>query len=178
MTSTTIAIANCALLAGLLGTVAMHRRTSEDVFRHRLFRLRDRLFNLAAGGAIPFTHPAYRDLRVTLNGFLRLADSMGTLLLLVALVSRVRAEPGDRWEALLRDLDEGTASAIRAIRSDMHELVSRRVLPPPAVLSQRLLEGAMKRQRPPGRPDPIDRLEVAAFDCGTAPPFLLATAGP
>lgn len=47
-----------------------------DLFRQRMFALRDELFDLAREGAINFDHPAYGLLRTVLNGFLRFAHRM------------------------------------------------------------------------------------------------------
>lgn len=50
-----------------------------DRFRQSMFALRDRLFDEARGGTISFEHPAYRLLRMTINGFMRYAHRMSGL---------------------------------------------------------------------------------------------------
>jgi hypothetical protein len=42
-----------------------------DVFRQRMFIVRDQLFDYARAGNISFEHPAYRLLRKSMNGFIR-----------------------------------------------------------------------------------------------------------
>ncbi|MDQ6759874.1 MAG: hypothetical protein M3Z32_08425 [Acidobacteriota bacterium] len=42
-----------------------------DVYRQEMFRLRDELFDYAKDGRISFSHPAYRLLRRSMNGFIR-----------------------------------------------------------------------------------------------------------
>lgn len=47
-----------------------------DRFRLELFSLRDQLFRDAMDGKISFSNNAYKTMRVTINGFIRFADSM------------------------------------------------------------------------------------------------------
>jgi hypothetical protein len=47
-----------------------------DVFRQRIFLIRDELFDLAAEGRISFDAPAYGSLRTILNGYIRFAHKM------------------------------------------------------------------------------------------------------
>ena len=42
-----------------------------DCFRQQIFEVRDELFDYAASGRIAFSHPAYRLLRQSMNGFIR-----------------------------------------------------------------------------------------------------------
>jgi len=42
-----------------------------DIFRQKMFALRDELFDYAESGRIGFNHPAYRLLRQSMNGFIR-----------------------------------------------------------------------------------------------------------
>lgn len=42
-----------------------------DIFRQKMFQLRDDLFDAASNGLIEYNHPAYVVLRNTMNGFLR-----------------------------------------------------------------------------------------------------------
>ena len=48
-----------------------YREYRIDLFRQRMFALRDDLFDEAADGLISFDHPAYGTLRSTMNGFIR-----------------------------------------------------------------------------------------------------------
>ncbi len=62
-------------VASLAGLVVLYfwlyRDYRIDLFRQRLFALRDELFDLARSGAISFDDRAYGLLRSTLNGFIR-----------------------------------------------------------------------------------------------------------
>ncbi len=49
----------------------IYRRFTVDVFRQKMFEVRDDFFDFAADGNIKFDHPAYKLLRTTMNGFLR-----------------------------------------------------------------------------------------------------------
>ena len=48
-----------------------YRAYRVDLFRHKMFKLRDELFDDAADGNIDFNSPAYQLLRTTMNGFIR-----------------------------------------------------------------------------------------------------------
>src|SRR6266513_245936 len=60
----------------------LYRDYRMDLFRHRLFRLRDELFDVARDGALSFDHPAYGLLRMTLNGFIRFGGRLGVVTVL------------------------------------------------------------------------------------------------
>ena len=64
--------------AGVVTLVLLHRYiympASLALFRQDLFTVRRRLFLLGAEGQIPFDHPAYTHLRMTMNGLLRFAE--------------------------------------------------------------------------------------------------------
>lgn len=62
------AFALAVLLWMLLDCLPSHRL---DVFRQRMFVVRDDLFDYARAGNIGFDHPAYRLLRKSMNGFIR-----------------------------------------------------------------------------------------------------------
>ena len=55
-----------------------------DVFRQKLFALRDELFDFAADGGIDFSDPAYLELRQDLNGLIRFAHKISMFRLLLA----------------------------------------------------------------------------------------------
>src|ERR1700733_5370308 len=47
-----------------------------DLFRQKMFTIRDELFDFAGGGGIDFQHPAYQLLRNSMNGFIRYAHRL------------------------------------------------------------------------------------------------------
>ena len=95
----------------------LYRDYRVDLFRQRMFTLRDQLFDIAASGRIAFDDPAYGKLRSMINGYIRFAHRINLPLLLFASRSRhalsqgvdqitqlttaVRAQPAET----ARDLD-------------------------------------------------------------------------
>lgn len=55
-----------------------------DSIRQRLFAIRDSLFDEAATGKIPFSHPAYIMLRGHINGFIRVAHRLNLFVVVLA----------------------------------------------------------------------------------------------
>src|SRR3954467_6683321 len=53
-----------------------YRDYRRDVYRQKLFEVRNALFDLAATGEVSFDSPAYQTLRTTINGFIRFAHRM------------------------------------------------------------------------------------------------------
>ncbi|HXM43810.1 MAG TPA: hypothetical protein VN924_21430 [Bryobacteraceae bacterium] len=62
------AIASCGLVIVVFWLWPCMRL---DIFRQKMFALRDELFDYAESGRIGFNHPAYRLLRQSMNGFIR-----------------------------------------------------------------------------------------------------------
>src|ERR1039457_4111930 len=62
------AIASCGLVVVVFWLWPCVRL---DVFRQKMFAVRDELFDYAESGKIGFNHPAYRLLRQSMNGFIR-----------------------------------------------------------------------------------------------------------
>ena len=60
-----------------------YREYRVDNFRQRLFAIRDELFDLGRAGVIAFDHPAYGVVRTLINGFIRFANRIGVLSLLL-----------------------------------------------------------------------------------------------
>jgi hypothetical protein len=64
-------------LALLLVLVLVWRAEQRiDVFRQRMFAIRDELFDFASEGGVDFQHPAYQLLRNSMNGFIRYAHRL------------------------------------------------------------------------------------------------------
>ena len=66
-----------SLLALWIILVGPYRWYRTDLFRQRLFALRDELFDLAADGHLAYDAPAYAQLRTTINGYIRFAERFG-----------------------------------------------------------------------------------------------------
>jgi hypothetical protein len=115
----------------------LYRDYRIDVFRENLFALRAELFDLARRGEIAFDHPAYVDLRTTINGWLRFADRIS--LLQVMLTARLVKSRGPvelkPWEKYTRRLEPGLRAELAAIRDRMHfELLKQVVLTSPLLM--------------------------------------------
>ncbi|MCY4627719.1 MAG: hypothetical protein OXE58_09160 [Acidobacteria bacterium] len=127
----TTAILTIASLAGALVLLGRLRVCAVDNFRQDMFALRDELFDLASSGALSFDHPAYGMLRSTMNGFVRWADRLQLLQLVVLfvfwshrnLVSERRFEI--QWKEALATLPESEQDALGAYRERMHLLLIR-----------------------------------------------------
>ena len=135
MTDTTAAVTVLLSLASLAGIWIvlfwLYPDYVTDRFRHRLFVLRDELFDEAARGTIPFDHPAYGLLRTTINGFIRFGHRVNGAQAL-AFVLLVRPEDAssvrdggfqERWSRAMRDVDPQVSSKLAAIVRRMHETV-------------------------------------------------------
>jgi len=86
-----------ASLVSLLGIWVLcfvfYRSYRVDVFRHKMFALRDSFFDEAAAGRISFEAPAYGLLRSTMNGFIRFAHRVSFMQVILA---GLFATPEDR----------------------------------------------------------------------------------
>ena len=120
MTETSLGLTALSTTLSLVGLWALfqwlYRDYRVDLFRERLFALRDRLFEVAASGKIAFDDPAYGSLRSMLNGYIRFAHRVSFPLLIFAsrrtqvltrgteqvnaLRAAVRAQPPETREAL------------------------------------------------------------------------------
>lgn len=96
-----------------------------DVYRQKLFALRDELFDLARSGQIPFDEPAYGTLRSTLNGFIRFGHTMRLLPIVTFLtLDRKREESHPSFEAIwgaqLHKIDPAVQQQLNGIVVRMH----------------------------------------------------------
>jgi hypothetical protein len=93
-----------------------------DALRQRLFNLRGELFEYAASGAIPFSHPAYGMLRVRINRLIRFAHRFTSTQLLFVVVAMPPAprDPLERWNEALQTIDsEDVRNKLRAFNNRM-----------------------------------------------------------
>lgn len=61
----------------------LYKDLAINIFRQKMFQLRDELFDEAAKGLVEFNHPAYVVLRNTMNGFLRFGHKISLFEVLV-----------------------------------------------------------------------------------------------
>lgn len=104
-------------------------------FRYKVFKLRDELFQEAAGGFIGFDHNAYKAVRILMNGHIRFAHTM-TLWqpVLLYLIERFRGklEPDERsfyatYERATSDLDEKTKDRLDVYIDKLDGYVMRHI---------------------------------------------------
>lgn len=185
MTDAQIAAALTSILSlvGLLVLLRLHRDTSVDRFRQDLFALRDEMFDFAASGGVEFRHPAYGMLRLTMNGFVRRADRLHllqiVLLLFVSPRAGRRGDDGFRaaWKRSLLDLDGAGQARMKEYRERMHRIVAQYLLfrsPAPmativvpvvaAVMGDTLTDFALRVSKNRW----FDSLDAVAFEYGHA----------
>lgn len=113
------------------------RDLSIDIYRDSLFRVRDELFLMAADGKISFDHPAYGQLRLTINGSLRFAHTLSVLdlVFLVAQFAFDRRHNTDdlakfssRFAENIRDLPPDVRKDLTDLRNRTHLLVIKQLV--------------------------------------------------
>lgn len=71
-----------------------------DLFRQRVFEIRDRVFDVAAGGQISFNERAYTDFRVLANSLIRYAHRMRFSSVVIGLVLRPAGDEIDFMQSV------------------------------------------------------------------------------
>ncbi len=110
------------------GFFFLYKEHTVNEFRHRMFALRDQLFDEAAAGLIPFNHPAYGMIRITMNGFIRFGHRISLFELAVSYFvtnkdkSAVKSYFSKLSEAM-KSLDQETADKLRSYQARMIQLV-------------------------------------------------------
>jgi hypothetical protein len=105
-----------------------------DLFRQNMFSVRDELFDYAAAGNIPFSHPAYRLLRRSANGFIRYAHRLTffRILMTVAMWKVLGHHPEPKWTKdwtkSLESLDEKTRADLLLFHEQILTLVLKRLV--------------------------------------------------
>lgn len=102
-----------------------------DYFRQRLFKLRDELFEYANSGAIEFTHPAYTDLRLTINALIRYGHRVTIWRIVMSMVSLRRSGYSQivnsyaEWRKQTERIqDEKTRNKIYAFRNEISTIMA------------------------------------------------------
>lgn len=130
MTGTQFLAAMVSLLSllGLILLLRLYRDYSVDRFRQEMFALRDEVFDFASAGGIPFRHPAYGMLRLTMNGFVRWADRLRLMEVVVfRLLSRRDLGESRKfdagWEKALKGLDDTSRCQMNDFRDRMNQVL-------------------------------------------------------
>lgn len=142
MSSIATAISSIASLAILCFMVFwLYRQTQLDVFRQKLFALRDDLFDAAAAGKIDFQHPAYGMLRSTINGTIRFGHRLNlpfVVCLSAIAPPRKEGDPehfGAKLEKVMVSLNDEQRALIRDCHHRLNLLmVEHLILGSPALL--------------------------------------------
>ena len=109
----------------------LYRDYRLDLFRQRMFSLRDDLFDLADSGELPFNSKAYGMLRSVINGNIQFGHQLGFLELVFFCVAERRPKNNyssasrfeEVWERACKDLSPETVKKLQHLRTRMHVLV-------------------------------------------------------
>lgn len=112
------------LLCWVLG-MFLYRDYRMELFRQRLFKARDELFDYATDGGIAFDHPAYTLVRSTMNGFIRFADRMSFASVAATgwMIGAERSEAASfsaRLAEAMQDLSEEQRETVQKAVNQMH----------------------------------------------------------
>lgn len=153
MSATEAKMAILALLS-LLGLWVLfcwaYRQYRIDLFRQRLFAIRDALFDAAREGRISFEHPAYRILRSMINGYIRFGHRLSfSTVVGLTLSSKFRHEAEvwgerfeERWTEASRDLPGEVRKELREYRKLVEFQVAEHVVFTSAALTLTLFPAA------------------------------------
>ena len=102
-----------------------------DYFRQRLFRIRDELFESATAGNIEFTHPAYTDLRLTINALIRYGHRVTIWRIVMSMVSHAHSRNSHvvngyaEWRKQTDRIEnEETRNRIYAFRNEISKIMA------------------------------------------------------
>lgn len=106
-----------------------------DVFRQRVFAVRDELWDYAAAGNIGFDDPAYRLLRQSMNGIIRYAHQLTffrvcvTVLRIELAVDSPKGSWSEDWQSALEKIRiEGTRKQLEEFHTAAMQLVASRLI--------------------------------------------------
>lgn len=109
----------------------LYRDYRLDLFRQRMFSLRDELFDLADSGELSFNCKAYGMLRSLINGNIQFGHQLGFLELVFFCFVGKREKSKfssakrfeETWEVSCKELSPETARKLQHLRTRMHVLV-------------------------------------------------------
>jgi hypothetical protein len=106
-----------------------------DLFRQEMFALRDRMFDYAMDGNIDFSHPAYRLLRKSMNGFIRYAHNLTFYRLTVTMLQwrvlshRPELKWAEEWNKALEEIpNEAVRRDLITFHTQSATLVAKRIV--------------------------------------------------
>ena len=131
-----VAATTLSLLALLWLVYGLYRDYRTDLFRERMFTIRDHLFDLASADILAFDHPAYIMLRTTINGHIRFGERLN-LMSFVALPilldaddqeNMSRAGFQERWDTARMGLDSKAQDHLNATVQEMHSVIADQIV--------------------------------------------------
>lgn len=114
--------------------LAQWREYRLDALRQRLFEVRDRLFDLGLSGQVPFDHPAYGQMRKSINGMIRFAHRISFFRLIFvsfaspALMRGSVELPSTVLQKRASDLPEDARATLMAVHREMWVTVTRHMI--------------------------------------------------
>jgi hypothetical protein len=116
-----------------IGVFWLYRDYRIDLFRQRMFSLRDEMFDRAAVGDIPFDHKSYGMLRVTMNGFIRFAHELNLAYFILTMIRHSRSgferSPlAEKFSENMEKLPVEQRAILNKFRARMAFLVLRHIL--------------------------------------------------
>lgn len=135
LSKTVLAVQSCIALAVLIYVwMQIWPKLRIDVFRQEMFGIRNELFLYAASGKISFTHPAYRLLRKSMNGYIRYGHRLGLFSMAVTTIEwRLSGATPDlswfkNWEDALKTIkDPDVRRALKTYHIRAETLVLRSI---------------------------------------------------
>lgn len=123
-----------ALAILLVMWVVVRGEQRTDVFRQKMFAVRDELFDFARDGNIDFQDPAYQLLRNSMNGFIRYGHRL-TFFRLALTIARwsVTQEPHpltwhSKWDNALENLPSTTKDSLKGFHDRAMDVVARHLI--------------------------------------------------
>lgn len=106
----------------------VYRKFTVEVFRQKMFELRDSVFDYAAAGNMQFDHQAYQLLRTTMNGFLRYGHKISLFeLFVLRLCARKNINSKDsfakQWNIALHGVSSSQKKELELFRYRMNNLL-------------------------------------------------------
>ena len=143
----------CALLVFSLLVFWLIPSYRLDLFRQEVFSVRDELFDYAKSGNIDFSHPAYRLLRQSFNGFIRYAHRLTFYrVVLTMLIWKIMGREPEliwtkRWTDAVASLDEKTRADLMRFHERLTFLIVRRLVYGFSVSALRIIADSGNRTR-------------------------------
>jgi len=106
--------------------LTVYRKFTIDIFRQKMFELRDSVFDYAARGNVSFDHPAYKLLRTAMNGFLRYGHKISLFeLFIISIGTRdiKKVSFSKQWNKALHGIPDEQREEFETFRKNMNELI-------------------------------------------------------